>query len=274
MGGAAESVLGRTGASAGAERLIPAALLAGGACNGLAARALDGSMAHGLVWPMPGLGVIELLAIAVAAHLVAKDPARRDAGLGLGELVLLALLLVPSSTVAWSATATYAVVVAVRAPGESRAGALLFLGLALVSLWASHGLPHLALPITSAEAWLTAQLLGFVRHDIVQAGNVVGVPGGHSLVILAACSALDGMPRVLLGAAALALALGRWTLRRLVLSGLGCAALYLALNEARLVAMAWSGPIYEAVHGPTGAGVLDLLQSLLALAAAAMAVRR
>lgn len=274
MDGASERALGSAGTSAGLERVIPAALLAGGALNGFAARVADAWSADGLAWPLPGLGPIELVCIAVAAHLVARAVAGRGPNLGVAELAFLALLLVPSSSVSWAATAGYAVVVAARTSGESRAGALLFLALAAVALWSSNGLKLLAVPVTSAEAWLTGQVIGLVRDDVVQAGNVVGVPGGHSLVILAACSALDGLPRVLIGAAAIALGLGGWTARRLALSCLACAVVYLCLNEGRLVLMAWSVPFYEMVHGPTGAGVFDLLQSLMALATAAVAVRR
>jgi hypothetical protein len=265
--------------SAMAAGWLPGLLVAGAAANGLAARIAEVWTQQGFSPPFLGVSPFDLMAIAVATMLIAgrggpADVTAAAPRFGLPELALVAILLVPSSTIAWIGVLIYGLVLARRLSGERRAGALLAVALAASALWTSHGIKLLAMPITTLEARIVANLLSLVRSDIVQTGNVVGVAGGHLLVILTACSVLDGLPRVLVAVSAVALFLGGWTLGRLV-AGLVVASIVLALgNEARLIAMAWSAEGYGIAHGPIGTGLFDLFQTGLVIAVGAMVARR
>ena len=257
------------------EPLVPIILLVGGCLNGFAARLFEAWASSGAL-PLFAVSPIEMFALFVAASglLTALSANRTADGVGAAEVMALAGMLVPSSTVAWIATGGYALWLMRRARGDVRTAAALFLGLALTSLWAATLLKWLTLPITSFEAWTVGLALGLLRSDIVQTANIVGTVDGHSLVILTACSALDALPRVLLGIAATAVFLGPLNGKRLLAAMAVATVIVFIGNEIRLLLMTWSANLYDWVHGPIGANIYDGWQVLLVLAAGVGANRK
>lgn len=253
---------------------LAAALLVGGALNGFAARIVDAWPAGGMPsLPWFGLSPIELFAAVVAVMALQSEPDETWPHPGLPEALALAVLLLPSSTLAWFATAAYAAYGCLRFPRSARLGAALFLGLALTSLWSATILAWYTSAITAIEARCVAALISLLRDDIVQTANVVGRPDGHTLVILTACSAFDVLPRTLLGIVAVASFMGPLDVRRCGIACVAATVTVLAGNQIRLLLMAWSAPLYEIVHGPVGANVYDLLQVALVLVLGLMASR-
>lgn len=253
---------------------LAVALLVGGCLNGFAARVIEAWPAGGVPsLPWFGLSPIELFAAFAAAHAVWSEPDATWPRPGIAEASALALLLLPSSTLSWLATAAYAAYGCWRFPRAARLGAALFLGLALTELWSATLLAWWAPAITAIEARSVAAVISLFRDDIVQSANIVGRPGAHTLVVLTACSALDALPRALLGVFAVAAFIGSFDARRCLVACLLATVVILVGNQMRLLLMTWSAPFYDAVHGSVGANIYDLLQVLLVLALGLVASR-
>lgn len=259
---------------------LSALLLAGGALNGFAVRIAEtwqsAGQAGGAVSLFFGVSPFEVVAAAVGLFLLMQPGAETKTPRLLiwPEALLLAGLLVPSSTVSWVCTGLYAGQLALRGQGAFRQGAGLFVLLALAALWSSVGLRWFALAITSIEAQIIWLGLSQLRDDIGQTGNVIGVAGGHQLIILAACSSASLLPKALLALAAVAAFL---ECRSQALLGWLAAGLVVALtlgNWARLGAMAWSAEMFELTHGPIGANIFDLFQTSIILTAGLVLCRR
>lgn len=219
-----------------------------------------------------GVSPFQLVALFVAAKLMLSSHARTEAEAGAHatlswrEALVLALILVPSSAVAWAALALYAGTHTLSSTGARRTGALLFLGAALAALWSSVVLKWLALPVTSAEAYVLGQFLQLVRADIVQVGNVVGNPDTHSLILMTRCTSADALPHAGIALVAVAHLLGTIDRRRLMHALLALVAIFACANLVRLGAMAWSAQAYAFMHGAIGANLFDAFQALLVLA--------
>ena len=191
----------------------------------------------------------------------------------------MALILVPSSAVAWAATAFYAAVQAGRTSGPQRTGAVLFLMLGLCALWSSVLLKWIAGPVTTAEATVIGWVMGWLRPDIVQSGNVIGNPDSHSLILMTACTTANALPVALLALVAVSVLLGGIPRpgaerRRLVSAGVGLTLLYAVANVVRLGIMSLSSQAYAITHGPIGANIFDAVQTLAVLALANHVSRR
>lgn len=255
--------------------LAPALVLLAAALNGVAVRLIE-------VWRdgapgglLPGLSPFELLVVVVALVHCGAPPAP-DAvewRLGWREALVGALLLVPSSAVAWLALAFYAAALAWTGRGDRRVGALLFLGLALAALWSSVALKFLAVPVTTMEAVLVKGLLATFVPEIERTGNTIGILGGHHLVLLTACTSADALPRLLLSVVALSHFAGGAEARRIGLACVGAVIAFVAANTARLAVMALSSQAYADAHGALGSGLFDGLQVSIAVAAAWWASR-
>lgn len=255
------------------EAAVPALVMVGAALNALVVRAVE-AVATGTETASLGVGPFQLVTLFVATRLAFGHGAsggRRFAAFL--DAATLALVLVPSSAVSWLALAGYAGLRSIDANGERRQGALLFLALALASLWSSVVLKWIAAPVTAAEAFALGKLLALVRPDIVQTGNVVGNPDTHSLILMTRCTTADALPAALVALAAVALLVGRPDARSLIRAGAGLAIVLAAANAVRLAAMAWSAENYALVHGVLGANVYDALQVLAVLGFASRAAR-
>ena len=258
-------------------RLSPAdvlvgALLAGACLNGFAVRVLEAWQLHGLDNPLLGISPFEILAVFVAlrAILSAQDevPASLYPELGLGVAMLW-----PSSVVAWFAIAAYALIKATAAAGQRRAGCLLLLAVAGCSIWSSLLLKWLAGPAAGLDAQAVGWLLAWVRGDIVVTGNVVGVPMGHNLIIMTACTSASGLAKAMLGLAGLMLLAGGAAPGRLWPALALAPMLSVAVNLMRLSLMASSSDLYQFTHGPIGANIFDATQTLLVVGLGLWAAR-
>ncbi|MFV0298208.1 MAG: hypothetical protein ACK5JT_19050 [Hyphomicrobiaceae bacterium] len=240
-------------------------LLLGGALNGLAVRVIDGIETDTLSITL-GLSPFQLIAVGVAARLVIVGQGQARRLPIAADVLALALILVPSSSVAWAGVGLYSAVAAMHWTGERRLGALLFLGLAVTSLWSSVLLKWLAAPVTGLEAWMVGQVIHIFRPDIVQSGNVIGNATEHSLVLMTACTTTDAFPIAALALVATVLLLGRVDGRRIGWALLMLGLIYFVGNGLRLIAMAWSGEDYAFWHGPIGRNVFDAAQIAVVLA--------
>lgn len=248
---------------------LPALVMAGACLNALVVRAAEAFAADGQLSLSFGISPFVLVAAFIAVKLSLAPPASaREANATPWWLdaAALALVLVPSSAVSWLALLCYASLVALRDTGDRRIGAVLFVALAASQLWSSILLKWLAGPVTLAEGSLLSAVLSLVRADVVQFGNVIGSPAGHSLVLMTRCTTTDALPAALVALAAIACLLGTPDRRRLIHAGLVLAVAVTVANLIRLSLMAWSADMYELVHGPIGANIYDGLQAGLVIA--------
>jgi hypothetical protein len=248
--------------------MLPAILLVGGSLNGLMVRVLEAWQKQGLDAIFLGISPFELITMAVAAVLLWAPDERGDSlQPGAVEVFSAAALLVPSSLVSWAVVGVYASILAWRTSSHTRLGAILFAGIAACSLWSSLVIKWIALPLTTGEAWVVAGLLSLLSEHIVQSGNIISAGDGHSIVLMTACSSLDGLPRTLLAVVAVALAARGSISRHLTPALAAVAVLYIGANLLRLLMIAWSAASFGIAHGPIGTNVFDATMTLVVLAA-------
>ncbi|MGD9670867.1 MAG: hypothetical protein AB7U75_17800 [Hyphomicrobiaceae bacterium] len=244
---------------------LPAVIMIGAALNALVVT-IVASFTEGGGGLTFGISPFQLVALFVAARLSLAQNETEMPSMPWLELLVVAMILVPSSAVSWFALVTYAGFQAWNSYGERRTGALIFLAVGLASLWSSVILKWLALPVTSAEAFVIAQVLSLVRPDILQTANIVGNPDTHSLILMTKCTTADALPHAAVALAAVAYLMGEVKPLRLKRALLALCGLYAVANILRLAAMAWSAESYALVHGPVGANAFDLYQATVVLA--------
>ena len=247
-------------------------LLIGGWLHGLAAGlawswrdSVDSDLAQAF-----GVSPMELLIAAIAALGLYRGGGTER--LGPPALGFVLLLLVPSSLAAHGALILFGLWVAIGTTGQTRASALLFAGLGACGLWGALDEQIMGDWPLRADAALTQGLLQTVMPGIERIGNVVGVAGGHRIVILVGCSTAYGLPLVLLGLTALSLRDGRLP-PRFGRAALGLAALYAAANLLRLSFLGVSDESYRLGHGPYGEMLFDALVICMPLTVAARLTR-
>ncbi len=247
---------------------LPAMLLLGGALNGFVVRIAEQWHLNAGQAALFGISPFELIAIAVAAYLYFECPNPARIGFGLAEILFLTALMIPSSTFSWAATAVYAFYHAGRSGSGERTASLLFLGLALCSIWSSVIMKWISVPVTAFEANIIWYMLSFFRDDIQLDGNVMGIPGGHQIILMIACSTIYGLPKALLGLIAIALFLGPVKTRPLGQSAVLVVIAYALANFIRLFVMTWSDPAFQIAHGPIGANIFDAAVTIIVFATA------
>ena len=250
-------------------------VLVGAALNGFVVRVIEAIKLHGGESLLFGISPFELIALAVASMLlVCADDAVDHHPVGWPEGATLLALLVPSSAVSWAALAAYSALLAWRWHGTQRTGALLFLGLAVTALWGSVAIKWLAGPITALEAQAVTALLAPLRSDITVSQNLMGVVGGHQVLLLPACATAYLLPKAILAFAAVTLFMGTQKPLRGLITVAAATALILAFaNWGRLAWMTWSHYDYTLAHGPIGANLFDVTQTAIIIAAGLWASR-
>jgi hypothetical protein len=247
-------------------------LLIGGWLHGVAARlawSWRDSPDDDLVQAL-GVSPLELMIAGIAALGLSRAASAERLGLPAFGFVL--LLLVPSSLAAHGSLILFALWVAAGTTGETRSSALLFAALGACGLWSVFYEQIGGDWPLRADAILTQGLLQTVLPGVERVGNVLGMPGGHRIVILAGCSTAYGLPLVLLGLAALSLRDGRLP-PRFGRAALGLTALYASANQLRLTFLAISGEFYRIGHGPYGEMLFDALVIAMPLAIAGRLTR-
>ncbi|MEO1207827.1 MAG: hypothetical protein AAFV45_16005 [Pseudomonadota bacterium] len=245
-------------------------IILGGCLNGYAVRISEALYVPGMATLFLGLSPFDLIVMFAAATLLLEHSSTdgapdADAGpvtrnhvrIGLPEAIALVCVLIPSSTISWLAVAIYSGYYAVRLTDARRYGLALFAGLALTALWSSVGMKYAGPTITTIEAAMVAAILSVAIDGVAQSGNVVGNPQVFSLIVMAACSTLDGLPKALLGLGAVMWLSGTLRQQPYIASAAALIAIYATANMVRLSTMAVSEEWYQLAHGPVGAGVFD-----------------
>ena len=244
-------------------RMLPLAVLLGGALNGWVFQIVDAwhERQFDAVGGLFGLSPLMLLVAVIALLLWRAAPVRPVSWGALAPAM--AMLLLPSSLLAWLFTFLLAAWLGWGQRGPARHAAWLLAGLSAAALWQVLGIRLLGDWLLVPDAVVVQHGLALVRAGIERHGNVVGVPGSHQIVVLAGCSTLQTLPLVAVGAlAAGALRGAGFGPGRPALACL----VFVALNLVRLHLLGWSAPFYALVHGPVGQNAFDGLVIALLLA--------
>ena len=254
---------------------LPAVLLLGGAINGFTVRIIESWQLAGASSIFFGISPFELIAIAVAAMLYLEQLNDNNAQLsvskielGIPETLFLAAILIPSSAASWLATLLYAAFHASRTQNNERTAALLFVALSLCAIWSSIIMKWIAIPVTSFEASIVWSVISTFRPDLTLDGNIIGIPDGHRIVLLIACTTAYGLPKALLGFTAISIFLGTQITSRFKIGMILAALFYAFANLVRLVVMTWSDDAFHIAHGPIGTNIFDAATTLFIFLAA------
>lgn len=259
------------------ELLLPTVILIGGLLNGFVVRIMEAVRTTGGETLLFGISPFELIAALVGAHLIVTHDAPQESDTyrpGWAEVIALGFFVVPSSAMAWIGVTLYAGYLGLRLGGPARIGALLFCALGIAALWGSIFINWFAAPITTVEAHIVAGLAKIAIPEITVSANLMGIVGGHQVLLLPACASLYLIPKALVAFVALSVFMGTQSpikgLLRLGVITVCCLAL---ANWLRLAIMTWSNELYQLAHGPIGANIFDLTQTAILIAAAMWASR-
>ncbi len=254
--------------------LIPVVLLVGGVINGFAVRVIESIRLNGMDTLLFGISPFELIAAGVGGHLLIASARTTEFTPRWPEALALATFLVPSSTVSWLGVALYGAWRATQSQGEARVGAALFSALGVTALWSSVLMNWFAGPITAVEAQFVTGLLQLVRTDVSVSANLMGVVGGHQVLLLPACASVYLIPKAIVALGALVVFMGaKMDLRRFLTLALSTVVVLALLNWVRLAVMTMSYELYDLAHGPIGANIFDLLQTAVIIVAGLWASR-
>lgn len=246
---------------------LPIVILCGGVVNGFIVRIMQSVRLNGTDTVFFGISPFELIALLIAAHLLITTARNSDHQPGWPDALALGLVLIPSSAIAWLAVTGYAGYLAAKSRSETRTGMLLFCALGITALWASIFIRWFAAPITAFEATIVTGLLSLLRPDVSVSANLMGVVGGHQVLLLPACASAYLIPKAILAFAAVTTYMGT-SLDRHALIKIGVMTVFILTfaNWVRLAVMTWSHDLYLLGHGPVGANIFDLFQTVVIIA--------
>lgn len=169
------------------------------------------------------------------------------------------LLLVPIATISWLAM-SFALCWAALSARDSvqAAGYSILAAVGLREPLAAIGLKLFAGPVLALDATLAASLLSLVWTDAVLQGNIIQNQNGHQLFIMTGCASYTNLSFAFLAWFAVARFRCREWLPRFYWHGAVVAFLIVALNIARLAAMAISKELYEFLHDGAGTTLVEL----------------
>ncbi len=157
-----------------------------------------------------------------------------------------------------------------RFPAPLRASGMVLVAIAVHLLWGRLMMLFFAAPIAAVDA----RLVGLLTHTAVEGNTVRFLETGHRLAILQACTSVQNASIALMMMIAIIRTFRPTPRASEWLYVGGAFLLVVAINEVRLSLMARSIAMFELIHGPVGATVINLIITCVGLAGAALAVRR
>lgn len=205
---------------------------------------------------LPAISPFAILSLAIGLScLRALPPTAPPAPLAAG--VFAAVLLVPSSLLAWAACVGYAAWLGWRERGWRRMAAGLVLATAAAAIWQAVDGRVLGLWLVLPDAIAAEAVLSLFRDGVSRDANLLGIAAGHNIVVLAGCATAHGLPPILVGAVATAVRARLPWSGRMAGALVGLTLLYATLNIARLALLGWSAGFYAWVHGDWGQNLFD-----------------
>lgn len=177
-------------------------------------------------------------------------------------VIVLTLLIVPSSLVAWGIMAITAFLYSYRLGRGSRPGCLVLLATALREPIADVALKLFATQALTFDALLVSWCLSLLGGEGERIGNVVTGFGDHRLLIMTGCASFTNFSIALLAWFAFTrLTIVAWKPRHFI-AGAAVGICVICLNTFRLVGMAFGPSQYELIHNGWGPMAFDLIVSI------------
>ncbi|MEP9376691.1 hypothetical protein ABLE91_08275 [Aquabacter sp. CN5-332] len=251
-------------------------LTAVGLINGFASRAITSVMDmgwHAAVFATFDVSAIVWISCVLLLNLMWSAPREPLLPLdGVAAGVCLLAFLLPLGQTSWLALTLLSAYLGITSAPRStlRRAALLLFAIGLPMMWARLLISFFSGPLLNADAAMVAALVGTQAVE-----NTVPFPDGSgSLWIAPACSSAINLALALLCGTTFVVGYGLdWSWRMAGWTLLACLSV-VAVNIARLAALALYPSYYEALHGPEGGAAFSLLILAVMVGIFAYAARR
>jgi hypothetical protein len=212
------------------------------------------------------LGSIELCAAGISLYLLSGSAAAKLSRLDwLGGL--LAVLTAAMGFAAYSST-LFALYLILRDRNDlpAKAAGAVALAIAIQAVWAPLIFAKLSFIFLQIDAGMVGWLLGYVVPGSVSNGTIVITPGGHDVIITAACASFHNLSLASLCWVTLTMLHRSYWIRSDLYVGIGAMLIQFALNIWRLVFVCMSLPMYEFWHEGLGKHIFSGVATACAVA--------
>jgi Transmembrane exosortase (Exosortase_EpsH) len=185
------------------------------------------------------------------------------------------LVLAPTSRMIWIAATGVAAYLWCVSPGDgkSRSAGMVLAALAIQEFWGHLFFELFSYPLLRAETAVVGMIVEATRTGAVWRGNVIVEPGGHAIVVLAACSSFHNLSIALLCWVTISRLRNQDWRPRDLYGGLMVVATMISLNGARLYLMALDADDYRYWHDGTGSQIFLIGVSVIVLMMALFGAR-
>lgn len=211
------------------------------------------------------LGTFEVCAAVVSLHLLSGCKAGKSPWIDwLGGA--LAVLIAAVGFVAYSIT-VFALYLILRDRNDLRAKAAgaVVLAIAIQAIWAPLIFSKLSFLFLQIDAGIVGLLLSYVVPGAASNGALVTTPGGHDVVITAACASFHNLSLASLCWVTLTMLHRPYWIRSDLCVGLGAMLIQFGLNLCRLVFVCMSRPMYEYWHEGLGKHIFSAVATVCAI---------
>lgn len=221
---------------------------------------------HGVVASIAntfGVSFVAILAIYIIVKEISSEnePIEHISSWLLG--VVCVSMVLPFSVSSWFGVTCIGLFLIARFPQQSRIRgvASIIMMLAFHAQWVKYIMMFFREYILYADAFLVASLLG-----LHQDGNLITSTDSKTLLqVLEACSSFNNLSVALLGFSVVSLYSDKCSMvRRLTTIG-GVLVSVIGINTVRIGLIAWNPNLYDIVHGPVGATIVNWLSAAVIL---------
>ena len=179
---------------------------------------------------------------------------------------LLAVAIAAAGFVAYSST-TLALYLIVRDRNDlrARAAGAVALAIAIQAVWAPLIFSKFSFFFLQLDAGMVGWLLGYVVPGAASNGTVVTTPGGHDVIITAACASFHNLSLASLCWVTLTMVQRPYWIISDLCVGLGAMLIQFGLNVWRLVFVCMSLPMYEYWHEGFGKHIFSAVATACAI---------
>jgi hypothetical protein len=146
-----------------------------------------------------------------------------------------------------------------------RAAGSVLLALSAHLVWGPIFFQSFTPELLRADAALVGGILTSLRPDIIWSDTSFFAPGGHSIVLIGACSSFNNVSTAVLACATVAMLTRTEWVRRDIATVAVASIVMVLMNAARLCVLGWSGSAHLFWHDGAGAQILGFVQTLVIL---------